>query len=216
MVWHAQPIADKVALGYRDDRKHGQHCVILLASWGVGGHGWACGRCALHSGCVGELCAKWSANFLIGGRSRQSWWPEQAARSGCGGGGGVSTSLVHALTEQSAACMQPGAPSALKMPDILASPQASAHGSWWPEQAARSGCGAGGAVSTSGDSEVAAPGKAGSSSAEGTSLGECTSTGPVSDGSGGSGSDESLVQVRGVAETSIPVHITQGMWDLPR
>ena len=88
-----------------------------------------------------------------------------------------------------------------EMPDILASPQASAHGSWWPEQAARSGCGAGGAVSTSGDSEEAAPGNAGSSSAEGTSLGECTSTGPVSDGSGGSGgsgSDEALVQVRGV------------------
>ena len=99
---------------------------------------------------------------------------------------------------------QPGAPSALRVPDTLESPQASAHGSWWPEQAARSGCGAGGAVSTSGDSEEAAPGKAGSSSAEGTSLGECTSTGPVSDGSGGSGNDEALVQVRGALRSALP------------
>lgn len=99
---------------------------------------------------------------------------------------------------------QPGAPSALRMPDTLESPQASAHGSWWPEQAARSGCGAGGAVSTSGDSGEAAPGEAGPPSAEGTSLGECTSAGPVSDGSGGSGSDESLVQVRGVLRSALP------------
>ena len=201
MVWHAQPIAGKVALGYRDDRKHGQHCVILLASWVVAGHVWACARCALHSGCLKEFCAKWSAKFLVGGRSRQSWWPEQAVRSGCGGGGGVSTSLVHALTEQSAACMQPGAPSALKCQTswhhrrraLTAAGGLSRRRAAGAEQAARSARAA----------TVRRPrrGNAGSSSAEGTSLGECTSTGPVSDGSGGSGgsgSDEALVQVRGV------------------